>query len=81
MTDREPSTGVPSPKIPKSSPSRLVIAYGCFGGAVLMLYLVAGIFGFSFDDEERDALPLGVRQAPGGYRSYHLWHSGYQGGK
>jgi hypothetical protein len=81
MSDREPSTGAVAPKIPKRGPSRLVIAYGCFGGAVLMLYLVAGIFGFSFDGEEREALPAGVRQAPGGYRSYHLWHSGYQGGK
>jgi hypothetical protein len=49
--------------------------------AVLLAYLLAGFTGYSYESEERDSLPLSVRQAPGGYRSYHLWHSGYQGGK
>ncbi|MGZ6141826.1 MAG: hypothetical protein ACXWLM_00750 [Myxococcales bacterium] len=26
-------------------------------------------------------IPASVRSSPGGYRSYHFWHSGYQGGK
>ena len=25
--------------------------------------------------------PPSVRSSPGGYRSYHFWHSGFQGGK
>lgn len=81
MTDREPSTGAPAPKLPKRGLSWLVKAYGGFGALVLLVYLAAGIFGWSSDDEDRDALPSSVRQAPGGYRSYHLWHAGYQGGK
>jgi len=26
-------------------------------------------------------LPADVRNSPGGYRSFHFWHSGYHGGK
>ncbi len=26
-------------------------------------------------------IPASVRSSPGGYRSYHFWHSGFQGGK
>ncbi len=37
--------------------------------------------GMEFGDTERDFVPADVRQAPGGYRSFHFWHSGYQGGK
>lgn len=31
--------------------------------------------------QERDEIPASVRTSPGGYRSYHFWHSGYHGGK
>ena len=27
------------------------------------------------------AIPQSVRSSPGGYRSYHFWHTGYHGGK
>ena len=30
---------------------------------------------------ERDEVPASVRSSPGGYRSFHFWHSGYHGGK
>ena len=26
-------------------------------------------------------VPASVRSSPGGYRSYHFWHSGFHGGK
>jgi hypothetical protein len=81
MTEGDPSTGPPAPKLPRQRPSAWVIAYGGFGVLVLLAYFAAGIFGWSVDEEDRDAVPLSVRQAPGGYRSYHLWHAGYQGGK
>ncbi|HEY4238247.1 MAG TPA: putative cross-wall-targeting lipoprotein signal domain-containing protein [Kofleriaceae bacterium] len=28
-----------------------------------------------------DTVPATVRASPGGYRSFHFWHSGYHGGK
>lgn len=58
-----------------------MLAYGAYGVVLLIAYLIAGLTGYSYESEERDLVPLSVRQAPGGYRSYHLWHSGYQGGK
>ena len=69
----------PRPRRPR--PTWLVVAYGAYGLAVLLAYLFATFTGYSYEPEERDSVPLSVRQAPGGYRSYHLWHSGYQGGK
>ena len=30
---------------------------------------------------EHAVIPASVRSSPGGYRSYHFWHSGYAGGK
>jgi hypothetical protein len=32
-------------------------------------------------EPERDEIPASVRTSPGGYRSYHFWHTGYHGGK
>jgi hypothetical protein len=58
-----------------------VRGYTGFGVVVVLAYLFAGLFGWSFESEDRDEVPLSVRQSPGGYRSYHLWHSGFQGGK
>ena len=26
-------------------------------------------------------VPASVRSSPGGYRSYHFWHTGFHGGK
>lgn len=69
------------PEPPPGGPSLLVIGYGAIGVSVLVTYLLAGFFGWHLGDTERDQLPAGVRSSPGGYRAYHLWHSGYQGGK
>ena len=30
---------------------------------------------------DHDQVPASVRASPGGYRSFHFWHSGYHGGK
>ena len=78
----EPTSSPPSrPRVPRPRNTWLVIGYGVYGVAILIAYLVAGFTGYSYESEERDSVPSSVRQAPGGYRSYHLWHSGYQGGK
>lgn len=81
MTGRDPPPPAGAPRIPRDKPSWLALSYGAFGALLVVGYLLSGLFGWSFEEERRDALPAGVRQAPGGYRSYHLWHSGYQGGK
>ena len=72
--------------------SPLVRAYLVLGLAAIALYLWAGLSGWEIGTPTRAILPAGpggpsgpgsadVRRAPGGYRSYHFWHSGYRGGK
>ena len=51
------------------------------GGGVLVLYLAAGFLGWDFRSTERETVPASVRTAPGGYRTFHFWHTGYHGGK
>ena len=41
----------------------------------------AGLTGFQVEAQPVQQLPPDVRQSPGGYRSFHFWHSGWQGGK
>ena len=43
--------------------------------ALVSIYAIAG------STSEHDSIPAGVRSSPGGYRAFHFWHSGYQGGK
>ena len=78
MTEPKPPA---LPKLPRPKSSLLVRAYGALGLLVLAAYLAAGYWGMSLDSESRDRVPEGVRKEPGGYRGYHLWHSGYLGGK
>ena len=55
--------------------------YLLFGGAVLALYVFAAWSGWELGSPRRQFIPADVRNSPGGYRSYHFWHSGYRGGK
>jgi hypothetical protein len=55
--------------------------YLLFGGGALMLYVVAAMAGWELSAQPRQQLPADVRNSPGGYRSFHFWHSGYRGGK
>ncbi|MEY2930849.1 MAG: hypothetical protein RL033_1598 [Pseudomonadota bacterium] len=76
-----PPPGGPMPPPPGGKPSLGVVIYAALGAVTVGLYLLAGSFGWTWDSEERSALPGSVRQAPGGYRGYSFWHTGYQGGK
>lgn len=81
MSDPElPSRG-PQPKLPARRPSWLAAGYGTFGLMLVLSYLMAGLLGWHVENAQRDEVPASVRHAPGGYRSYGFWHSGYQGGK
>lgn len=54
---------------------------------LLTTALIIGAYGYvaftgkEFGDERRQIVPADVRNSPGGYRSFHFWHSGYRGGK
>ena len=51
------------------------------GIIIIIGYGVVAFTGKEFGDPERRRVPADVRQAPGGYRSFFFWHSGYRGGK
>lgn len=55
--------------------------YLIVGAGILALYLAAAWNGWELGNPQRQVLPADVRRSPGGYRSFHFWHSGYRGGK
>ena len=58
--------------------TRIYIAL-CVG--VLGFYLLSSFRGWEFGTPKREIVPADVRTSPGGYRSFHFWHSGFHGGK
>jgi hypothetical protein len=55
--------------------------YLVLGAGLLLLYVLASWSGWELTTAPRQMLPPDVRNSPGGYRSFHFWHSGYHGGK
>ncbi len=55
--------------------------YLAFGGLVVLLYGAASFTGWEYSAAKRQVLAPDVRNSPGGYRSFHFWHSGFHGGK
>ena len=55
--------------------------YLLLGGGLLLLYAAAAWSGWELSTSSRQFVPADVRNSPGGYRSFHFWHSGYHGGK
>jgi hypothetical protein len=47
----------------------------------LLGFGVSAANGWELEQGERQFVPADVRHSPGGYRSFHFWHSGYRGGK
>jgi hypothetical protein len=60
---------------------RLLGPYGAYCIAAIGLYGAVELRGWGFQPGGRSQVPMSVRQSPGGYRSYHFWHSGLHGGK
>ena len=55
--------------------------YLVLGVGALVLYVAASMAGWELTTAPRQQLPPDVRNSPGGYRSFHFWHSGFHGGK
>ena len=78
----EPAARPPDhPPVPRPGRSARVIAAIVFtaiacGGYGAMAYTQRELW-----EPEHDEIPASVRTSPGGYRSYHFWHTGYHGGK
>lgn len=72
-TDQPPLPVTPTPLRTKVWAALCVIAVGFYGASSFLGWDVAA--------SERDEIPSTVRSSPGGYRTFHFWHSGYHGGK
>jgi hypothetical protein len=69
------------PKVPRPRVTRGVYLVALLGVLIVGSYTAAAFTGSEPFTPERDEVPASVRSSPGGYRTYHFWHSGYHGGK
>ena len=51
-------------------------AYGIFSALVVGLFGLASWRGWQIGGAPRGFVPQSVREAPGGYRSFHYWRGG-----
>lgn len=75
------ATAVDLPPVPRPRRSAMAIVLGVFGALVITGYAALAYTDYEPGSPERDEIPASVRSSPGGYRSFHFWHSGYHGGK
>ena len=80
-TTTEPPRPPDRPPVPRPRWSRAAIVFGVLGSLIVGGYAVMAFTGYEIGSPERDEVPASVRSSPGGYRTYHFWHSGYHGGK
>ena len=69
------------PPVPRPRWSAMAIVLGVFGALVTTGYAALAYSDYEPGSPEREEIPASVRSSPGGYRSFHFWHSGYHGGK
>jgi hypothetical protein len=69
------------PAVPRPPRSYLAIVMMVFAIVIVGGYTAMAFTQHELGEVERDEIPASVRSSPGGYRSYHFWHSGYHGGK
>ena len=56
--------------------------YPLFCAALLACFIGVEVRGVNlFPASQHVVIPASVRSSPGGYRSYHFWHTGFHGGK
>jgi hypothetical protein len=69
------------PSVPRPRMSRMAKVLGVFGALIVAGYAWIAYAEYEPGTPARDEIPASVRSSPGGYRSFHFWHSGYHGGK
>jgi len=70
-----------APRVPRPRPSVLSYGLAIFGALVTTGYAALAYTDYEPGSPAREEIPASVRSSPGGYRSFHFWHSGYHGGK
>ncbi len=76
-----PPTAPDRPPVPRARWPRFTKIVAAVSGVIVTCYAYIAFTGFEFDAPAREEVPASVRASPGGYRTYHFWHSGYHGGK
>lgn len=76
MTDTPDRPAVPRSRRPMFATVMIAFSIIVIGG-----YSALAFTQHELGDPDREEVPKSVRASPGGYRSYHFWHSGYHGGK
>jgi hypothetical protein len=69
------------PPVPRAKLSVMAVVLAVFGALVISGYAWIAYTDYEPGSPEREEIPASVRSSPGGYRSFHFWHSGYHGGK
>lgn len=80
-TDPSAARAPDRPPVPRARTSKAAIALAVFGTLVVGGYSAIAYTDYELGSPSREELPASVRSSPGGYRSFHFWHSGYHGGK
>lgn len=82
MTEPTTNPRVPDhPAVPRPQRSALTLVMIVISAIVCGGYTAMAVTQRELGEPEREEVPKSVRASPGGYRSYHFWHSGYHGGK
>ena len=61
--------------------SKWTWVYIFLSSLIVTTFVTYRVTGWEWGDAPREHLPASARQSPGGYRSFHFWHSGFHGGK
>lgn len=69
------------PAVPRARRPALATVLIVFSTLVVGGYGALAYSQRELGEPDREEVPKSVRASPGGYRSYHFWHSGYHGGK
>jgi hypothetical protein len=76
-SDRSPDR----PPVPRPRFTTAAAIFAAIGTLIVGGYTAIAFTGYELGSPKRDEIPASVRSSPGGYRTYHFWHSGYHGGK
>jgi len=70
-----------APRVPRPRPTLFTAVVALIGVLGVGGYAAIAATDYEPGSPARDEIPASVRSSPGGYRSFHFWHSGYHGGK
>lgn len=77
----EPARPLDRPPVPRPRLTTMTAVFAVLGTLIVGSYAAIAFSGYEPGSPQRDEIPASVRSSPGGYRTYHFWHSGYHGGK